>query len=319
MSFKNMLTYVAAKTGNTSLNDDATRAVLAEYINNGAAEVWKTNDLPGCWRECYVKVLPNKTIALPGFIGELRAIRDARMKLEFNVQTMMPRYTGKFWASYWRNWRFTGYSPLSQDLTSAGPLTFLSPVVDGSVIVITGQTDTSLTDSEEIVINASSVTGTKTWMEVKTIKYATKLANDIVVLDSTGIQVATLYNTLSQSKYAVYDISSFPTQGPLEEGKFLIEILFKIPLERLVNDDDELPVPDIEIIVQRKAVQLWFEDDDTKQSRAAALDARVSRDVEQLQGDKESGIQKMMKFSEHKFIGLRRKYNYNKNWNGPSR
>ena len=52
------------------------RSVLLRFVNTAAKELYHMSDMAGCYEEQYFKVNANQTIALPDYVGQIRALRS---------------------------------------------------------------------------------------------------------------------------------------------------------------------------------------------------------------------------------------------------
>lgn len=312
MPLKDILVSVAADVGLPNYTeDDAVRAHLIEKVNKAAKEIYERTDVSGCLRELFVKVTPNKVIALPQFVGELRAIRQRSIERPWTLNDLRPRYHVYSWESQWRSWRFIGYAAIQTDIVNAAPVYINIPVADSTLTVtIVGATIDSNRVIDTITLSATSNTSTKNFTSIDSIQLNKVADYDITILDAEDNELAVIPNNVLESRYALYDVSAYPSGGDCSDGTNLMEVLYKMRLPWLSEDNDVFPVPDHDDIIAEKTVQLYVEKQEGKEDRAVLLDQKIERALARKMQDKEGVNVKKMKFVENPLLGMFRGRKY---------
>src|SRR5437763_16721918 len=116
MSLKYIIDEISSQIGLNSLELNPTqRTWLLRKINKASEEVYESDDLPGCLREAYILVTPNSELALPEFIGRLRAVREANWKSPLSLIDLAPRYHAQAWKTEWNHFVYKGTSAIKFD------------------------------------------------------------------------------------------------------------------------------------------------------------------------------------------------------------
>jgi len=315
MAVKDILRKVAADVGATNYaTDAATRSRLLELINEAAEELWENNDLPGCLRELFVRVPADYVIFLPSYVGELRSIRDTDLRRPWTLSDLRPRYHVHEWPSNWMGWRFIGTSAIKAEITNSAPFTLAIPVADSELeITITGQTANAARRADTITMSALSNLATLGFTSVDAIR-ANKLPTyDVTITDADDNEIAVLHSNSLETRYLMYDVSEYPSVGNCSDNTRLMEVLYKMRLPRLENDDDLFPVPEYDKILASKTVQLFAERQQGGEERAIMMHKKVDMLVKKKQQDKTGHLEKKIKFAEDPLLGM-----FRNSW-GPSR
>jgi hypothetical protein len=309
MSLKYILDRLAGEAGveNYSLNAEE-RTYLLKIINEAAEQVWEEADLPGCLREMYMCVTADNVIALPAFVGTLRAVRSAEYDSDkpWTLKDMRPRYHFNPWKELWDGWRFVGTSPLKAEISNSAPFVYKITTADSSIIVTTvGETASARRISDSMTMSAVSVTGTKSFIAVESIQ-TNEIANEnISVEDADGNEIAVIYNDTKESRYLIYDVSKYPTYGSTcADGTRIMEVLYKMKLPILSADSDTFPVDGFDNVILMKANQLLLEKQPGKEERAILADRKVTRTIEQKMQHIEGSNERIMKFAPNKHLGI---------------
>ena len=289
-------------------SDTAQRAMILDIINEAAQEIYESKDLPGCLRECYVLSNSDQELALPSFIGELRAVRRAIWNGAWNITDMRPRYHARDWVNTWKNWRDKGVSAIQTELTNAAPLTVTIPTADSTVVVtVTGETVDSNRAVDTIIMSSASVTGTKSFTSIKSITKNKVTDYNLTISDADGTELATLYADQKETRYKIVDISQYPDIQTCPDN--VMEVLYKERLNRLENDADEFPVNGFDDVIIIKALQLLLEGQEGKEDRALLAHQKAEMRLNKKIEDKTGTLQKKLGFKEQKKFGIfRRRY-----------
>lgn len=288
MALKTILERFCRKTGVAS-SDTAERAVAIQFINEACAELWTATDLAGCLRECVLQVNGNYEIALPAFIGKVRAVREFDSKYPWTIQDVRPRYHTYSWVHEWTGWRDKGKRALCKDITSITPLHFSVNTVEVPAIsvYIVGKTADANSVAEELELSATTNETANQFEEIESITKLEKNTQDVTITDDDGNVLAVLYNNMLTTAYTVLDISDFPFTIPPQTAESLcMEVLFKPVLPRLYYDSDTFPVEGYDNIIVGKAMQLYYEEMPGSEERAQiwgqkaeSIAARVHKDT----------------------------------------
>ena len=296
MSYKYIKDRVAAEGGFTDYQDNPDQSKQLDFIINQAAkEVWESVDLPGSLREMYVSVVSDTIVPLPPFVSSLRAIRDPQSDEPWSLKDMRPRYHYTAWENKWNTWRFIGTSPIKQEIINMAPFTYEIPVADSELIVTAvGTTVNASRESDSLVMSAVSKVGTKSFLEYQAIRLNKVADYNITIKDADDREMAVLYSSMQESRYTLYDISMYPSQGSCPDGTKLMEVLYKMQLPVFVDDHDTFPVDGFNDIIAMKALQLLIERQEGKEKRAMLLDAKIKRitgeKIEHIEGTQEKDV-----------------------------
>ena len=119
MSVEYILDRFGKKVG-MSQSDTSQRALLLDYLNEAAQELYEQSDMPGCLEEAEFYVQGDKTVALPADVYAIRGIREkAGNNAEWETEALTARYRENNWASDSNKFRVIGYSPLKVSLPTA--------------------------------------------------------------------------------------------------------------------------------------------------------------------------------------------------------
>ena len=247
-----LLDIISRVSSDTGLHVVQSRSLLVDLANRAALEMHKELECNKIYRECTLTVPIDAVVSLPAYIGELRGMRMHTNDLPFDLHAMAaPRYVNTTWAYKFKNWRDLGESPLHTNITSIGPLIFECNSVEtpNAIISITGQTTTADRIEEKVTLNSTSVAATGLFgPRIDTIACFTKRTCDIVVKDASFAEVAILYNHQNKTRYKKVDVSklfwSIDVVDTTEGNETLIDVLYKQPYTRLINDSDSFPAGD---------------------------------------------------------------------------
>ena len=305
MALFQILQKVAAKTGQSDYaSSSAKRARLVDVINEAAEELWESEDLPGSLQEVVLKVFPNSELALPYFIGELRAARSRNLKYRYTIKDLFPHYTNQPADFEWKEWRFKGYSATQRAIENAAPIQFDMSVADGSIITVEGKTEDSNSTVDTIIMDATSKVGTKSFSSIRAITRKSAGTYDINITDANGNELAVLYNNQLETRYIIVDVSQYPNYIECEDGSIGVEVLFKVPLFRLNADGDSFPIPSWDTLIANKAVQLFTEAKPGFEQVAAAMDAKIMRSQERKKRAQEGGISRSILFQPNPIYSM---------------
>ena len=260
------LAYILQQTGfKLGLNpaDSGQRSVLLRYVNTAAKELWEISDMAGCYAEQYFKVNANQEIALPDYVGNIRAMRQAWEHIAIKLSQMRPRYNEFNWADEWRNWRIKGWHTLQAALTNQSTLNLLVEAVENPPVVvnISGSSPGAANISETIVMTSTTMTTVNTYTDVSAFTKTTINQYNVVLSDCDGNQISYLANNKLKAQFQIIDVSTAPWFPPNSNPLLgWIEVMFKKALPWFQNDNDEFPAVGYDEVIITKVLQLGYEE-----------------------------------------------------------
>src|ERR1044071_723128 len=312
MALKYILDEVASATGLKPDTNPDQRKWLLRKINRGAREVYESEDLPGCYRESYILATPNTEIALPHFVGNLRAVREAdNFNRRWSINDMIPRYHTYSWPNQWTKFIFKGTSPLKLDVTNATPPKALIQEADtGLEVTIVGSISGANRVAETVIMDATTKNFTKSFLTYESISQNRVGTFNVSIQDQDGNELAVLYNDKLESIYSIYDVSNYPFGGVCNGTQRVMEILYKLPLQEFVNDTDTFVIEGFDDVIVGKTLQLITELEEGKEDRAVLIDQRVLRMIKQKIQAKTGQVEKKLNYARRGTLGLFSPYNY---------
>lgn len=283
MSVRNIFQQVQGKMG---LNpaDPKQRSTLVRFLNEAAYEIYNQCDMPGSLMEMVYKVNGDQTIAMPSYVGHIRAVREYTSMIPWSINQMRPRYNQSNWEDFWRNWRLKNKQPLESSLTNLAQLTVSAPAVDATTTVtITGRTAVASNTVETVnFATSATVTTVNNFLEVYAINKNQVTTYDITVTDIDGKVLAIIPNNEQSSQYQIVDISTMPwlptSSSTLDH---FVEVLYKRKLPYLSDDGDEFPANNCDIIIANKMCQIWAQEEG-KPDLALSYDQLCTRSLARL-------------------------------------
>ena len=119
MSVEYILDRFGKKIG-MSPTDTSQRALLLDYLNEAAQELYEQSDMPGCLEEAEFYVQGDKTVAMPADVYVIRGIREkSGSNAEWETEALTARYRENSWETNHNKFRVKGYSPLKVSLPAA--------------------------------------------------------------------------------------------------------------------------------------------------------------------------------------------------------
>src|ERR1051326_560631 len=240
----NMLIEVLTKVaGDTGLHPVQKRTTLIELLNKAAKELRKELECTAIYREITVLALPNKVISLPSFVGDLKGLRMHTVDIPFDVHSMIaPRYVANTVGYRYKNWRDLGESPVHTITNVIGPLQLYPAVVETTpvTVMIDAQSNKAARIQENVLVDVLfKSTGNLFGPQIFGIGCLTRNRQyDIVIKDSTGTELATLYNTDTKTRYKIFDVSQVFWGLDSSAGETLIDVLYKVKADFLSRDSD---------------------------------------------------------------------------------
>lgn len=239
------------------------RAVMLRFVNEAAIELYQQSDMAGCLEEQCFKINPNQTIALPDYVGQLRAMREQYSQIAITLSQMRPRYNQFNWVDGWRNWRIKGLHTLQTSVLNQSIVTMTVKAIENPPVVvsISGSSDGSANISETITMDSLTKNSINSYNDFESFTKDRVNNYDVVMTDIDGNQLSYVASNKLKAQFQIVDISTspwFPTNvNPLLGW---IEVLYKRALPWFQNDTDEFPAIGYDNIIVNKVLQLWSEE-----------------------------------------------------------
>ena len=300
-----MLSQAGAKMG-LNPSDSNERPVLLRFLNEAADELYAQSDMAGSWVEQAFKVNGDQTIAMPHYVGNIRAIREYQSLIPWNIQQMRPRYNVSNWSDFWRTFRLKGKQALEKTITNQAPVVFKVSAVETPpvVITITGSTPNASSVTEQVTINATSVSSVNDWIDITALNKSGVNSYDITVSDVDGNPLAVLHNNEKNSTYQIVDVSTCPWLNNTQSAQdHYVEVLYKKKLPYLSADGDEFPAQGYDNVIVNKMLQLWFEEQG-KPDLASAYDQKATRSLARKHEEENRATQDTVAFTENSHDNL---------------
>ena len=308
-------------------SDTSQRALLLDYLNEAAQELYEQSDMPGSLEEAEFYVQGDKTVAMPADVYTVRSIREkAGGNAMWDTEPLTARYRENNWDTNHSKFRVKGYSPLKKSLPTS--ITEAANSTDKLVVKAFGITTTS--DDFEVVIKTPyseaflvSVTGISAVTSAVSSATATLApSNAVVVTDiisfartleptatsglvqlidyaDNDIVYAEIPSNRMESRYLIVDVSEFPfSSSAAEDDSHTLQILYKKALPRLQNDTDEFPAVGYDNILVSKCMELFLEEQG-KIEEAILHDRKATRSLARRQADLERGQEQRAVFKRH--------------------
>jgi len=308
-------------------SDTSQRALLLDYLNEAAQELYEQSDMPGCLEEAEFYVQGNKTVAMPPDVYAIRGIREkAGNNAEWETEALTARYRENNWETNHNKFRVKGYSPLKVSLPTS--ITEAANSTNKLIVKTFGITTTS--DDYEVVVKTPyseaflvSVTGlsavtsaissaTSTLAPANTVAITDVISfsrtleptatSGLVQLldyaDNTIVYAEILSNSM-ESRYLIIDVSEFPFSSSAgQDDSHTLQVLYKKTLPRLQNDTDEFPAIGYDNILVSKCMELFLEEQG-KVEEAILHDRKATRSLSRRQADLERSQEQKVVFKRH--------------------
>lgn len=276
--------YILTQAGNKmglSPESEQERAVLLRFLNEAADELYTQADLPNSMFEQVFKVNGDQTIALPPYVGFLRAAREKFSQVPWRINQLRPRYNISNWPDMWRNFRLKGEQALKTSIRNEAQVVVSVHAVEDPPIevTITGSTEFAASITETVTLDAVSVTTTNNFLEITSITKDRINSYDISIADVDGLELAVIPNNEKRSSYQIIDVSTFPwLNQDVSTMDHWMEILYKKALPVLFNDGDQFVDGSYDNIVVNKMMQLWAEEKENPEL-ASSYDGKATRSL----------------------------------------
>lgn len=305
MALKYIFDAVASKIGiDPELNPEQA-SWLKEQINVAANRLYRSKDLPIQLKEVFCKITNEQTTILPGFVGEVRAMRSQQWNDVWTLNDIRPRYHTSDWPNQWNKARLIAEVPIGIEILNAAPITIEYPEIDESIIVTAvGETINSNRGIDNITIAATINTGTKSFTEITALRKNKPTTYNVTVKDSSGATISHIYADQTEARYLVMDVSKYPTIRDCSDGTFVMEVLYKPTLPKLINDEDAFPLIGYDDVLIKMTLQVIAEDEEGKEQRAILMDQHAKELREDIIQDKTGTTEKPMFMAPHGLYDL---------------
>ena len=307
-------------------SDASQRALLLNYLNEAAQELYEQSDMPGCLEEAEFYVQGYKSVAMRADVYAVRSIREkAGGNAMWETEPMTARYRENNWDTNHNKFRVKGYSPLKVSLPTS--ITEAANSTDKLVVRAYGITTTS--DDYEVVIKtpyseaflvsvagpavASAATSTNVTLAPSNAVVITDIISFARTLEPTAtsglvqlidhadndIVYAEIPSNSMESRYLIVDVSEFPfSSSAAQDDSHTLQVLYKKALPRLQNDTDEFPAVGYDNILVSKCMELFLEEQG-KIEEAILHDRKATRSLARRQADLERGQEQKAVFKRH--------------------
>lgn len=319
MSLLSIRAKVAAKLG-LNPSDANQKALLTSFVNEGAEELWKTNDLVGALREVVLSFDgTQKQIALPYYVLSVKGIRWADSGAPITQNDMRPRYQSWDDAKL-LNWRDKNKSPLHTAITDESTVTLKLPIVEAKDVIINiiGRTPNSSKVQEKLTIPAGqlSVESTNNYVEIYSITKSATNTYDITVYDVNSSEISKIPNAELSPRYTIVQILDDKFDGNVETSG--VEVLYKPVYRPLIEDYDEFQAEGYDDAVFWKVLEVYQgrQDDDNSAERAKAAAMKVTQLCGDIAKQFTSGKKLEMNFKPNPLYNIFRNRWWNRNLRG---
>jgi len=306
-------------------SDTSQRALLLDYLNEAAQELYEQSDMPGSLEEAEFYVQGDKTVAMPTNVYAIRGIREKAGNNDvWETEALTARYRENNWETNHAKFRVKGYSPLKVSLPTSitGAANSTNKLVvrwygvtttddDYEVVVKTPHSEAYLLSVAGTAVAASGSSGTATLANInvaftdivsfsRTYKpTATIGVAQLIDYADNSIVYAEIPSNSMESRYLIVDVSEFPfSSSAAEDDSHTLQVLYKKTLPRLQNDTDEFPAPGYDNILVSKCMELFLEEQG-KLDEAILHDKKASRSLARRQADLERGQEQKAVFKRH--------------------
>ena len=297
---------VAADSG---LHPVQQRETLVNIINRAAKELHHQLECNNILREISLVVPPDKVIALPAYVGEVRGLRIHMTETPFDLQSLaVPRYKNSTLRYRIRCWRDLGFSAISMNPSVIAPLGIAVPSPDpDSTLIIVGQTNHAERVEERIPLTDTNLlTANAFGPKIYTIACFNPREQDIQILDDNGNEIAILYNDQKNTRYKIIDVSQvfWPITDTID-GNSVIDVLYKLPFRPLKNDTDSFSAgDDYDNAIYYLAMYVYLLPIAGKEQDAQMNLKQAYISLKGVQTGEEEGIEKKLNFGRGKFLDL---------------
>ena len=315
MALKYILDQIGAKMG-LSPTDEGQRNVMLRFVNEAATELYHMSDMAGCLEEQYFKINPNQTLALPAYVGQIRAMREAYHQQALTLSQMRPRYNQFNWEGEWKNWRVKGLQTLQTSLTNQSNLIISVAQVENppTTVNITGPTIGAGHTSETIVMTQTNMQTVNQYLDVKSFTKTAVNEYDVILSDIDGNPISYIPNDQLKAQFQIVDISTSPWYPPnINPLLGWVEVLYKKALPWFHNDNDEFPAVGYDNIIVNKCLQLYYEEQNNPQL-AMAYYQKANQSLAQIHEDANRGTDDVVAMVAHPHDQMNHRVGFGRDW-----
>lgn len=289
------------------------RDALVNIVHRAAEMIYNRLECNAIMREVTVLVPENMVISLPSFIGPLRGLKESSIDTNVPLYPMMfPRYMKNDWQYKWKNWIEMPPSPIFQNLNAIAPITFEVAQVEGTGITVkvSGQTPNANRLEEVLLLNSVLKATTNSFgPRIDSIVSFDERQFDITVKDDDGNIIALLYNNQNKTHYKLINVAQYTWSKDVADGTTTMEILYKHPYWKMINDSDEFPAFDYENAIYFLSMSLWAAPQQGKEALAATYFQQSMLEPQATKGSEEQLQQKTIQMGRNPlYNAIRRKY-----------
>jgi len=315
MPLSYILSQVGKKMGmNPSV--DSQRSVMLRFVNEAAVELYQQSDMAGCLEEQCFKINANQTIALPDYVGQIRAMREQYSQIAITLSQMRPRYNQFNWPDGWRNWRVKNLQTLQTSLTNQSTLVLTVKAVENPPIVvnISGAVDGSANISESVTMDALSKETVNAYLDVSSLTKNAHSTYDVYASDIDGNQISYIANDKLKAKFQIVDISTSPWYPPnINPLLGWVEVLYKKALPYLENDNDEFPAVGYDNVLVNKVLQLYYEESGNLQA-AISYQQKATQSLAQIHEDANRGTDDVVSMCANPHDEINPRVGFGRDW-----
>jgi len=306
-------------------SDTSQRALLLDYLNEAAQELYEQSDMPGCLEEAEFYVQGDKTVALPANVYAIRGIREkSGNNAEWETEALTAHYRENNWSSDSNKFRVIGYSPLKVSLptsiTEAANSTnklivraygitttdddyevvVKTPYSEALLVNVVGPAVTSAASSTNVTLTPSNAVVVTDIVSFTRTNKPTATVGLVQLIDYTDSTVyAEIPSNSMESRYLIVDVSAFPFSSSAgQDDAHTLQVLYKKTLPRLQNDVDEFPAVGYDNILVSKCMELFLEEQG-KVEEAILHDRKATRSLSRRQADLERSQEQKIVFKRH--------------------
>ena len=320
-----ILDRVGKKVG-LNASDANQKAILLDYLNEAAQELYEESDIVGSLAEDEFYIQGDKTIALPDNVYAIRAIKERESRRTWEHEDMRPRYRENNWNTDDAMWRVKGYSPLKSSLgdnvkdgTENLQLNVFGTSTTADTIYLTVKSTRrnsftvskpcaalDITSSGTVALDGArlGLASGDNIEEVISFRRSTPSAATVGNIQlqnsvTTSIIYAEIPNNRLESRYLIVDVSKYPFSSTADQDdSHTLQVLYKKTRYRMQNDDDEFPAPGYDNVIIGKCMELVYEEQG-KINEAILYDKKASRSLARRQSDLERGQNDRLVFKSH--------------------
>jgi len=315
MALSYIISQVARKMGQNP-SDSTQRAVLLQFINSAAKELYHMSDMAGCYMEQCFKINANQTIALPDYVGQVRAMREQYSRTAIQLSQQRPRYNQDNWPQEFRNWRIKGLQTLQTSLSNQSQVVISVAAVENPPVVINiaGPSDVSAMQNEAIVMSTTSVTSVNSYNDITLFSKTTSNKYNVIMSDIDGNQISYIACDKLKAQFQIVDISGMPWFPPnINPLLGWVEVLFKAALPYLSNDTDEFPAIGYDDVIVTKTLQLWYEEQNQSET-ATGYYQKARQMLAQIHEDANRGTDDCASLCEHGHDMMNHRTGFGRDW-----